>query len=108
MWPDRSVPNACAWLLGRLHPSFRRRGRYVLENDERVDVLVARSVPTIDGTAVEFERLWDSRATIALAPGVDVVLPSVDGLILTKQVAARPKDLEDVRLLRLLKSEEDP
>src|SRR5688572_32276133 len=27
----------------------RRRGRYVLENDEHVDVRVARSVPTIDG-----------------------------------------------------------
>ena len=93
-----------------LHPSVepevaRRRGRYVLENDERADVLVARSVPTIDGTAVEFEQLWGSRATITLAPGVDVHLPSLDGLILTKQFAARPKDLEDIRLLRLLKSE---
>src|SRR3954470_4277317 len=26
----------------------RQRGRYVLENDERVDVLLERSVPTID------------------------------------------------------------
>jgi hypothetical protein len=30
----------------------RARGRYVLENDERVDVLVARSVPTTDGLRV--------------------------------------------------------
>src|SRR5574341_572738 len=29
----------------------RRRGRYVLENDERVDVLIAPSVPTLEGSA---------------------------------------------------------
>src|SRR5437867_4156163 len=30
----------------------RNFGRYALENDERVDVLIARSVPTVDGVAV--------------------------------------------------------
>jgi hypothetical protein len=35
----------------------RRAGRYVLENDEHVDVRVTRSVPTIDGRQVEFESL---------------------------------------------------
>lgn len=33
----------------RLPAEARARGRYVLENDEHVDVLVARSVPTVDG-----------------------------------------------------------
>ena len=34
----------------------RKRGRYVLENDEHVDVLVARAVPTVDGIVVTFKR----------------------------------------------------
>ena len=45
LWPTRTPDEA------------RSRGRYVLENDERVDVLVARSVPTTDGVRVAFEAL---------------------------------------------------
>jgi hypothetical protein len=82
----------------------RRTGRYALENDEHVDVLVARSVPTLDGETVEFEALWAARQAIAVG-GVSVAIPSIDGLILTKRIAARPRDLEDIRLLRLLKGE---
>ena len=90
-----------------LHPTHapaeaRGRGRYVLENDEHVDVLVARSLTTIDGRAVEFERLWQRRHAVRLND-VAVQLPSIEDLILTKQVASRPKDLEDIRLLRALK-----
>lgn len=80
----------------------RRAGRYVLENEEHVDVLVARSVPTVDGTIVEFEALWTRRRTVSFTDA-DVYLPALDDLILTKQIAARPKDLEDIRLLRILK-----
>lgn len=92
-----------------LHPTrsadeARRHGRYVLQNDERIDVLVARSLTTIHGTLLEFETLWSRRRPVALA-GVDVSLPALDDLILTKQVAARPKDLEDIRLLRILKEQ---
>jgi hypothetical protein len=83
----------------------RRTGRYVLENDERFDVLVARAVPTVDGTAVEFEGLWRARRSLEIAPGVPVCLPDLDGLILTTQIAARPKDLEDIRLLRILREQ---
>jgi hypothetical protein len=84
----------------------RRRGRYVLENDEHVDVLVARTVPTIDGRPVVFEDLWARRRSVALATGIDIQIPDVDGLILTKQIASRPKDLEDIRLLRIRREEE--
>jgi hypothetical protein len=83
----------------------RRHGRYALENDERVDVLVARSAPTIDGQTIDFEVLWTRRRPIALAD-VDVYLPSLDDLILSKQIAPRPKDLEDIRLLRILKEQQ--
>jgi hypothetical protein len=61
----------------------RRSGRYVLENDEHIDVVVARSIPTSTGVTLDFEDLWVR--------------------ILTKQIASRPRDLEDIRLLRLLK-----
>jgi hypothetical protein len=90
----------------RAPEAARQSGRYALENDERVDVLVARSMPTVDGVTVDFEALWARRRPIDMVPGVAVHLPAIDDLILTKQVAARPKDLEDIRLLRLLKSEE--
>lgn len=81
----------------------RRTGRYVLEGDERVDVLVAREVPTVDGARVAFDDLYARRVVQPLAPGVDVALPSLDDLIATKRFAARPKDLEDIRLLTVLK-----
>lgn len=86
----------------------RRRGRYVLQNDEHVDVLVARSIPTTDGVEVRFEDVWSRRVGLNLGPGVDVQIPSVEDLILTKRFAARPKDLEDIRLLRILQSEREP
>ncbi len=86
----------------------RRRGRYVLENDERIDVLVARSVPTVDGRPTDFEDLWSRRVTFELKPGITVQLPSLADLITTKRFAARPKDLEDIRLLESLRDGEKP
>ena len=84
----------------------RRSGRYVLENDEHVDVLVARAVPAADGRRVEFERLWENRRTLALEAGVQVAIPTLQDLILTKQIASRPRDLEDIRLLEVLRQDE--
>jgi len=81
----------------------RQRGRYVLQNDERVDVLVARSVPTVDGQTLDFETLWSRRRTVSIAGILEVYIPAIDDLILTKQVAPRPKDLDDIRLLRILR-----
>lgn len=86
----------------------RRRGRYAVENDEHVDVLVARSVSTVDGVPVAFVDVWAHRRGIALSPAIEVQVPTIDDLILTKRFAARPKDLEDIRLLRILKSEPKP
>ena len=93
-----------------LHPTVapeeaRRRGRYAVENDEHVDVLVARSLTTVDGVQVDFEDVWGGRRTVTLAPGIEVQRPAIDDLILTKRFADRPKDLEDIRLLRLLKAD---
>ena len=85
----------------------RRRGRYALENLEKVDVLVARVVPTVDGVDVAFQDLWTRRRGLELTTGVGVALPTLDDLILTKRFAARPKDLEDIRLLEVLRSQEE-
>lgn len=84
----------------------RGRGRYVLENDERVDVLVARTVPTVDGLRVAFEEVWARRRALEVAPGVALAVPALDDLILTKRFGGRPKDLEDIRLLEALRREE--
>ncbi len=81
----------------------RGRGRYVLENDERVDVFVARSVPTVDGVRVAFDDVWTRRQSLEVAPGAALAVPALDDLILTKRFGGRPKDLEDIRLLEALR-----
>jgi hypothetical protein len=84
----------------------RGRGRYVLENDERVDVLVARTVPTVDGVRVAFDEVWPRRHAFEVAGGVRIAVPALDDLILTKRFGGRPKDLEDIRLLEALRKEQ--
>src|SRR4051794_2746858 len=81
----------------------RRRGRYVLQNDEHVDVLVARGVSTSGGVEVRFDDTWSRRQIIEFGKGVHVQLPSLADLILTKQFGQRPRDLEDIRLLEALR-----
>lgn len=86
----------------------RRRGRYVLENGEHMDVLVARSVPTVGGVVVAFEDVWARRQSVALSEtDAAILLPAIPDLILTKQFAARPKDLEDIRMLQVLARRDD-
>ena len=70
-----------------------------------VDVLVARVVTTVDGVRVAFDEVWAARRPVSVAAGIDVQLPGIDDLILTKRFAARPRDVEDIRLLRILQSE---
>jgi hypothetical protein len=84
----------------------RKRGRYVLENDEHVDVLAARTVSTRDGLVVAFDELWNRRQTLHLDPETTLTIPSLADLILTKRFAQRPKDLEDIRLLQTLLTDE--
>ena len=81
----------------------RGRGRYALENDEHVDILIARGVPTIEGVRIAFDDLWARRKTVPLRDGVSVCIPILEDLIATKRFAARPKDSEDIRLLESLR-----
>ena len=107
---DITAFNAAVELQGlfptRTPDEARGRGRYTLENDERVDVLVARTVPTVDGVRVSFEDVWSRRRPLEVAPGIPVAVPALDDLILTKRFGGRPKDLEDIRLLEALRKEE--
>ena len=84
----------------------RARGRYVLENDEKVDVIVAQTVYTVDSVRVTFDDVWARRRIIEVTPGVPAAIPSLDDLILTKRFGARPKDAEDIRMLEVLRSQE--
>ncbi len=87
----------------RTPEEVRRTGRYVLENDEHVDVLAAAAITTATGTRLVFDDLWSRRAQIELESGVEVALPNLDDLIATKQIKPRAKDLEDVALLETLR-----
>ncbi len=78
-------------------------GRYALENDEHVDVVVARGVSTIDGLMVQFSDLWPRRQQLQVAPEITVAAPSLDDLILTKRFGARPRDADDIRMLEDLR-----
>jgi hypothetical protein len=97
--PFGLVPN-------RTPEEARAVGRYVLENDEHVDVLIARVVTTTDGTRVPFDDIWSRRIAVPLTADAAVAIPCLADLIATKRFAARPKDLEDIRLLEVLRSEE--
>jgi hypothetical protein len=81
----------------------RAQGRYVLENDEHVDVICARTESTVGGTPVRFDDVWVRRRVVSIATGLSVPIPELEDLILTKQFAARPKDAEDIRLLETLR-----
>jgi|GEM_PF-4775588 len=48
------------------------------------------------------EKLWESSKLIDVS-GVNVRVCSIDHLIEMKLAASRPKDLEDVRILRIIK-----
>lgn len=100
-----AIADAFDLVPSRSPEEARRAGRYALENDERIDVLVARSISTLDGVVLELQDLWTRRQLIQVSPDVTVAIPAIDDLIRTKQVAARAKDLEDIRLLRILREQ---
>jgi hypothetical protein len=82
----------------------RGRGRYVLEGPERVDVLVARAASTKDGVRLAFDDAWARRQTVRYSASVELVLPSVDDLILTKRWSMRERDMPDIQFLEALRT----
>jgi len=73
------------------HPpeGARKRGRYVLENDEHIDVLVARSKSTPDGVRLAFDDAWARRNEMSYEGSASIALPAMDDLITTKRWAMR-------------------
>lgn len=86
----------------------RTRGRYVIENGERVDVMVARAAPSLGGVVLDFDSAWSRRREVAIAPGITVCLPCIEDLITTKRWGGRPKDLLDIQFLELLRAGGSP
>jgi hypothetical protein len=89
------------------HPSHppadaRARGRYVLENDEHIDVVVARAASTKDGQRLTFDDAWSRRERVTFSGGVFVEVPRPEDLIQTKAWAMRVKDVADIQLLEAL------
>ena len=67
---------------------IRARGRYVLEGDQHVDVIVARSQTTKLGQTLTFDDAWARSERIAFEGGrATIALPHIDDLVLTKQWA---------------------
>jgi hypothetical protein len=90
--PFDHVPNRTA-------KEARQVGRYVLENGERIDVMVARAKSTPEGKVLDFDAAWKRRQQIAVMPDVSVSLPCLDDLVTTKRWGGRPKDLVDIQFL---------
>ena len=81
----------------------RLSGRYVIENGERIDVMVARAASTPSGESLAFEDAWARRSLLEVFRGVFASLPCLDDLIVTKRWGSRPRDLADIEWLSLLK-----
>lgn len=80
----------------------RERGRYVLEGDEHIDVMIARAKSTHDGSILTFDDAY-ARRQVLTAYGAAVSIPTVDDLITTKRWALRPKDVLDIHFLESLR-----
>lgn len=81
----------------------RKRGRYVLEDGEHIDVLVARSQSTRDGGArLTFDEAWGRRLEIRYDDPIKIYIPCISDLILTKRWGMRDKDIADIHLLETL------
>jgi len=80
----------------------RARGRYVIENGEHIDVMVARAYATPDGDAVSFDDVWKNRVSVSMGTDVSLDVPRIEDLIRTKRWAMRAKDVADIQLLEAL------
>jgi len=97
-----------AHVPNRTPDEARRAGRYVLENGERVDVMIARAKTDAGGHSLAFDDAWTRRQRLEVVPGVVVSVPSIDDLVTTKRWASRPRDLVDIQFLEKLRRSGKP
>lgn len=85
----------------------RKMGRYVLENDEHVDVLIASRVSTREEPPdhVHFDEVWSRRQIVSYVNDLGVAVPSIQDLIRTKRFGMRRKDVIDIGMLEALAKE---
>ncbi len=81
----------------------RARGRYVIENGEHIDVMVARAHTTADGDTVTFDEVWSRKVSVPIRGAVRVDIPKLEDLIRTKRWAMRAKDVADIQMLEALR-----
>jgi hypothetical protein len=93
---------ALDFVPNRAPDEARRTGRYVLENDEHVDVMVARAATTPAGERLAFDDAWVRRQSVAFE-AVQVAIPCVDDLMTTKRWSMREKDVRDIQLIEALR-----
>lgn len=94
--PFDHVPNRSA-------ADARQSDRYVLENGEHVDVLVARTQSDSRGKRLDFDGVWSRKQSLEPLPGIEIHLPNIDDLIATKRWASRPRDIIDIQWLETLR-----
>lgn len=82
-----------------LHTHFKFR----LENDFALDVFRAKSFQLTPDKKITFEELYNDRVILRGETGVEVNVPSIDGLIALKKLRSLPKDLRDIEYLEKLK-----
>lgn len=82
----------------------RARGRYVIENGEHVDVMIAREIRSPGGVSLTFDAAWNRRVAIDMGTA-SIDVPSLDDLIVMKRIATRSKDIADIRLLEALRAQ---
>jgi hypothetical protein len=99
-WIHRDDAEKLNAVANRTPDEARRSGRYVLENGEHVDVLLARAVQSkATSELVSFDDVWARRRELVYAPGIRIAVPTIPDLIRTKQWALRDRDIADIRLL---------
>lgn len=82
----------------------RKRGRYVLENGQRVNVLLARAATAPTQAGLTFDEAWDAKQVVRIDDNLEAHLPSIEHLIITKRWGSRPRDLVDIDWLAVLQS----
>jgi hypothetical protein len=77
---------------------------FSLQNDIKIDIFSARRYIGAKGEVITFEEIFARRIKkVDNKFNITFYLPTIDDLILLKQINPREKDLEDIKLLKTLK-----
>ena len=90
------------FVANRAPDEARSTGRYALENDEHVDVMVARAATTPTGERLAFDDAWARRQTVPFE-ALQVAIPCIEDLVTTKRWSSREKDVRDIQLIEALR-----